>query len=331
QPTPAQQILIEKEKIFETIEQILRRHGVDDEATKLCGNTRTLQVPLNTPVSLICREIASETAPFRATIMDSYEKVAEKKAVLTIGHQNKELVKLILVQDASVSRIRPKIAIIIDDFGYAENGTVAEFIALNTPLTLSVIPGLPFTKTIAAAAKKAGKTVLIHMPMEPYNKQVTDNGFRLMTTMSAAEIRNRLERAIDQLPEAIGLNNHQGSKAMENTDVVTTLVDKLNEHQLLFVDSQTSSHSVGIKIARTHQLPAIKRDVFLDNEELPEKINKQLERLASIAQKRGYAVGIGHVKPATLAILKKRIPALEKRHFQFVSITDIIPTKPGSN
>ena len=86
-PTAAQQELIQKEKIFETINQILKRHGINTDNPIVRGNTCTIHIPHKTPVSLICREIATETAPFQAEILNSYEKISDKKAVIVIGHQ----------------------------------------------------------------------------------------------------------------------------------------------------------------------------------------------------------------------------------------------------
>ena len=61
----------------------------------------------------------------------------------------------------------PVIAIVVDDFGYFNNSLVREFLALDIPLTISVIPELKHSAKICALAKEAGKEILCHMPMEP--------------------------------------------------------------------------------------------------------------------------------------------------------------------
>ena len=61
---------------------------------------------------------------------------------------------------------------------------------------------------------------------------------------------------------------------------------------------------------RKYNVPTNKRDVFLDNELDEEKIKTQLLKLADVSEKKGIAIGIGHVKPQTLNVLEKEIPIL---------------------
>ena len=55
-----------------------------------------------------------------------------------------------------------------------------------------------------------------------------------------------------------------------------------------------------------------------------EKINAQLIQLTDIAERNGLAIGIGHVKPQTLAVLKKQIPELQKKGFKFEFVSKLV-------
>jgi polysaccharide deacetylase 2 family uncharacterized protein YibQ len=61
--------------------------------------------------------------------------------------------------------------------------------------------------------------------------------------------------------------------------------------------------------------------VFLDNDSNQGLIKNQLDKLVTMAREKGMAVGIGHARPNTLAVLKKEIPELlaEGFKFEFVS------------
>ena len=61
---------------------------------------------------------------------------------------------------------KPRIAVVIDDFGltYPKNVPDEEWMKLSFPLTFAVMPESPRTTKAALAAKAAGKEVIIHFP-----------------------------------------------------------------------------------------------------------------------------------------------------------------------
>ena len=54
------------------------------------------------------------------------------------------------------------------------------------------------------------------------------------------------------------------------------------------------------------------------------KIHAQLIKLVEKSEERGAAVGIGHVKPKTLKILKKHIPELQKKGYKFEFVSKML-------
>ena len=71
-------------------------------------------------------------------------------------------------------------------------------------------------------------------------------------------------------------------------------------------------------------MPAIERDVFIDDADEADKINQMLDRVEHVANKRGYAVAIGHPRDLTLEALNKWIPKMQAAGFIFVPATDIV-------
>jgi hypothetical protein len=86
----------------------------------------------------------------------------------------------------------------------------------------------------------------------------------------------------------------------------------------------TSPNSVGTSVARQIGLPALKRDVFLDNIDDVQAIRTQVRAMASIARKKGYAVGIGHYHHKTLLVLREEIQRLKAEGFEIASLGEII-------
>ena len=99
---------------------------------------------------------------------------------------------------------------------------------------------------------------------------------------------------------------------------------EINKRGLLYLDSRTSSESTAGLVARKLSLPFASRDVFLDNDPTPDAVWRQISELEKIANRHGYAVGIGHPHDATIAVLSEWLQDAEKRGFVLVPISAIV-------
>ncbi len=210
-----------------------------------------------------------------------------------------------------------KIAIIIDDFGYRDDNVSEGFLALDAELTLAVIPGHQNSKVFAAKADQKGYEVIVHMPMESTNETRGEKEYMLTTSMTSNEIESRVEEVISEFPEAVGMNNHQGSKATSDKRIMNILSNVLKRHGKYFIDSRTTSETVAEITMRFRGVHTIRRHVFLDNENKQNKIREQLYKLVDKAESKGLAVGIGHARINTLEVLKQEIPKLKEYGFKF--------------
>lgn len=217
----------------------------------------------------------------------------------------------------------PKLALIVDDCGQWV-ATERAFIALGVPLTLSVLPDVPYTATIAREASDAGKGVMLHLPMETVSGLNPGPG-KVTTEMSDAQIAAQVEDDLAQVAPARGVNNHEGSKASANDRVMRDVIGVLAKRgDLFFIDSRTSAESVGESTARAQGVPTASRDVFLDNQASVAYTERQLEEAAAIAQRNGSAIAIGHPKPTTLEAVRDMIPRLQAQGVQFVLARDLV-------
>ncbi|NQV37343.1 MAG: divergent polysaccharide deacetylase family protein [Candidatus Marinimicrobia bacterium] len=216
------------------------------------------------------------------------------------------------------------IVLIIDDFGYRNDEISDGFLALNAPITCAVIPGHRNSSSFAKKAIKAGKEVIIHMPMESHTDSPGEDDFTLKTSMTSNELEHRVQQSYANLPEAIGMNNHQGSKATENGRVMRILGLTLKDLGKFFIDSRTTANSIGEKTMTELGVKTRRRNVFLDNEFDPALIHDQLIELAEKSDRWGVAVGIGHAKQATLSVLQNDIPELKKAGYTFEFASKVV-------
>ncbi len=206
-----------------------------------------------------------------------------------------------------------KLSIVIDDFGNGMDGT-EEMLQLPVRLTIAVMPFLPTSQADAKLAHEKGHEVIVHLPMEPVRGKKSWLGPGAITTdLSNEEIRKRVEAAIDDVPFAVGINNHMGSKATADERVMTVILQVCKERGLFFLDSRTSSKSVIGTIAKQIGVSTESNHLFLDEVYTVQHISKQMERLMKHIADHDRCVVIGHVGPPgkkTAEILRRSLPAI---------------------
>jgi len=221
-----------------------------------------------------------------------------------------------------VRNSKPKIAIILDDWGYNKDN-IAYLEKIKYPFAVSVFPEHIYSKEIANLAIKNKKLVMLHLPMEPKRKLPPERN-TLKINMSEGEIRYILNKFISEMNFIKGVNNHQGSLATTDKRLMNIVTKVLKENNLFFIDSLTDKQSIAFEIAKENNLLTNKRDVFIDNKKEFEYNEQQIEQLKKIAKKKGYAIGIGHDDIITLQALEKNMPLAETEGYEFVYITELL-------
>ncbi|WP_066498527.1 divergent polysaccharide deacetylase family protein [Abyssisolibacter fermentans] len=226
---------------------------------------------------------------------------------------------------SSISTKKAYVAIIIDDFGNNRNG-VKEMMDLDIPITVAVMPFLPYSVQDAQYAHKKGLDVILHMPMEPNFGKPQWLGKKAITSkLNNKEIRDIINESLNEIKYAVAINNHMGSKITQNKRIMREILQVLKERDLFFIDSKTTSKSVSKTLSNDLGIVCLERDIFLDNKKSYSHIQKQMNILASVAHEKGYAIAIGHVGPEggkiTAEVIKKMSSELKKQGIEFVGIT----------
>lgn len=219
-----------------------------------------------------------------------------------------------------------KVAIIIDDFGNGQGGT-EEMLSLPIKLTVAIMPFLPTSKTDAELAHKQGHDVIVHMPMEPKQGNPKWLGPGAITSnMSNEEIRKRVEEAIDNVPYAVGMNNHMGSKITGDERIMSIVLEVCRERGLFFVDSKTNYHSVVGKLAVQMGMPPVANNIFLDDRHTVSHVSKQMKAVETWASEHQNCVTIGHVGvqgKKTAEAIRQSITGMQNS-VSFVGISDLV-------
>lgn len=217
--------------------------------------------------------------------------------------------------------VKGKLAVVIDDAGRdLESQHVYE--SLGIPLTLAVMPNQVHTRDAALSWHAHGLPVILHQPMESVSG-IGMESKAILTSMGDEEIRSLLKSSLSQVPEAVGINNHQGSKATTDRHTMDVVMNELHHRRLFFFDSRTNSTTAADAAAASYGVPYVRNDLFVDNEADVAAISAMIREAAKRAQKYGTYVIIGHCRPKTAEAFRQMVPQLEKEGIQFVYVSSL--------
>ncbi|MNV58846.1 Divergent polysaccharide deacetylase [compost metagenome] len=213
------------------------------------------------------------------------------------------------------------LSLIIDDLGQ-NLPRDRRVLALPGPVTAAIMPDTPHATEFAREAHRAGKIVILHMPMDP-----ATGPFAWHPELPVDELEKRLNAAFKMVPYTSGINNHMGSRMTAQPTAMAWLMAALQRRHKFFVDSRTSAQTVAAAQAQKISLASVSRDVFLDDERTEAAILTQLQTAISLAHKQGSAVMIGHPYPQTLAVLERELPKLKAQGIEWIDIRQMISVR----
>jgi len=224
---------------------------------------------------------------------------------------------------AKQGRENARMAVIIDDLGY-DRAAADALLSLGFPITVSVLPHLPLSGEVAEEAYRRGDEVMLHLPMQSESESAKTEEVELRVGMNARQVDSALQGMLETVPHAVGVNNHQGSRATADPALMAALMPGLRRRGLFFVDSRTLASTVAYDTAERWGVRAASRKVFLDDSTRPEAILKQLELAARDAERDGSAIAIGHPRPDTIAALAQGLPRLESQGIHLVFVSELV-------
>ena len=230
-------------------------------------------------------------------------------------------------QPRSAARKTPskKVAIVIDDWGYNINN-IELLDSIEIPLTLSILPNLPFSYKIASSQSHyKNREIIMHMPMEPEGKDIPLEKNTLMVSMNEDQALGILKAGLKTVPKAKGISNHMGSLATQDKRLIGIIMKDLKEQGLYFLDSLATPYTICQECAARAKVRFAKRDTFLDNQPDKEYISSQLDKLIKAARVSGSAVGVGHDRTLTLQVIKMRADdIIKKGDIEFVLLSELV-------
>ena len=331
------------------VDEVLTRHKIEDLNVLSVFRTekrsrfpfirswietdREISPPFKTKLKEISRDL--ETCAKESGLFLLSRQAGGEQTVLELGKDGRIFQKLIFFRPLSAGGL--KAAIVIDDVAGrpADLHALETFFALKIPLTFAVLPMERLTKQAAGIIRDAGQEIIMHQPMEPEDLAHNDPGkAALLVNMNEKEIEEKTRKNFFNVPHALGISNHMGSRFTGEETVMESLlktVKKLRTKRgtpVFFLDSRTNLRSVARQAGKRAGMAPLENDIFLDNADDPAGIAAELDHLRLLIKKRGAGVAIGHVQRVHLAqALKKAQPQFRKDGIRFVFLSKLHSNK----
>jgi hypothetical protein len=168
--------------------------------------------------------------------------------------------------------------------------------------------------------------------MEPLGYPDTDPGpGAVLLSQDSDRIWSIIRQDLDSLPGIVGVNNHMGSRATADARVMEAVLSFVRSEGLFFIDSRTTAETVAFSRAREMGVPCVCRDVFLDNVTDPTAIDARIDELLDLAEKRGWALGIGHPYPLTAEAMPRLAEKAKERGITWISLESLIAYADSGN
>ena len=226
-------------------------------------------------------------------------------------------------RSARGDKSRGDIVLILDDVGF-DHQPLVDAMRIDPNLNFAVLPNGSRSADFARELDGRGFELLCHLPMEPVDYPHTSPGpHAILTSMTDDEIVKTTRENVAAVPHARGVNNHMGSRATADPRVMTSVLGALPKG-MYFIDSRTTGDSIAARTAHAMNVRTASRSVFLDDVQTEPAIRRQLAALSAAAAEHGVAVGIGHMYPQTVRVLREEAPELRTRGFRFVRASTVV-------
>lgn len=240
-----------------------------------------------------------------------------------------ERYELELRHDSSVykdSQVQKTITIVVDDFGAIGGKLLDGFFEMDKEVVFAIFPEEANSISTMQRATAQGRDTIIHVPMEPIGyPRVNPGKNAILVQHKEDRIEKQLSGFINKMPDCIGINNHMGSLATTDPDVMQVVMNTLKRHDKVFLDSRTTNVSVAYQTAQKSHIRAFRNDLFLDSPNISQStMEAKINQIIQLANNRQHIIAISHChNQEKLDYLKSLVNRLKKAGFTLVPLSEI--------
>jgi len=255
-------------------------------------------------------------------------RVEGGKQVLSFSRGEDEiLVNLVYAAPAARKASSQKyIAIVVDDFGSVSGEMLQQWLELPTEIDFAIFAGQKHSEETMNRSFAQGRETLVHVPMEPIGYPQQNPGENpILVQMDQSEVEKTMLRHINALPLCAGVNNHMGSLATTDHDIMGWVMGVLKKKGKFFLDSRTSNVSIAYQAAQKARIPAYRNDLFLDSPDISEaNLESRLRQVQELGAKNNTVIAITHCHSARkLQYLKDFLKRIQAAGFTLIPLSQV--------
>lgn len=241
--------------------------------------------------------------------------------------EDEYVVKLVYAKPSSQeSSAKKYLAIVVDDFGSVADEMLQKWLDLPTEVSFAIISRLRHSEETMNRAHAQGRETLVHVPMEPIGYPRQNPGEDpILAQMDQAQVEKTLLRHINSLPLCTGINNHMGSLATTDSNIMGWVMGVLKKKGMSFLDSRTSNVSIAYQAAQKARVPAYRNDLFLDSPDISDaNLETRLRLVQELGQRKNTVVVITHCHNADkLEYLKTFMNRIQAAGFTLIPLSQV--------
>lgn len=284
----------------------------------------TVSIPSTISLTFLNLKVSSAARKIGGKVFSGTESADGQSLSLILGTRATPTDIVIFRKNPTLEARQVKAAIIIDDVGIRPIENIRRLCNQGQTVTLSILPFQQYTAQAVAFAARNDIPYILHMPMEQKSYSEIPGKSSILITDSEAAVSEKLARAFKSVRGAQGLNNHLGSKATEDVQVMEAVMNFLKSNEYFFIDSKTSLESTGIMVSQRVGVKSAEMTGYIDSEGNWDDIENRLLALANKAFENGPVIIFGHDRQTTISVLEKTIPKLVQKGMRFVKAADMV-------
>ncbi len=211
---------------------------------------------------------------------------------------------------------KPLVAIIITDFGLSQ--TASNQILRNLPSEVSLIlsPYADHLDDLQKTARAAGHELWLGLPL--VDEENANHDFGPQALSQGAGLKQNQDRylwALSRTTGYVGVASMIGNDFNNANTAIKNIFTDIFDRGLGYLEINPSAGKAIENIAKSKRAPYAKNIQFLEN--------TSLKALETIAEGRGYVIGVVHPNPNTIKSLKSWLDTLEAKGFALAPVSAI--------
>jgi len=256
---------------------------------------------------------AERPAPIAGTSLD-----------LRVGYGDRVTHAIVVEPNPTMSDAGARIAFVVTDLEEADPNLLAAYLKSPVPFTAAFRHDRPGGAKLAKSWRDSGHEVFALLPMEPRGYPQNDPGKdAILLDLSKVELEDRIQRCLSALAPVSGVMTRMGSAAVNDTDVMKSVLAELRRRDLPLLDAHGPGPSVAEEMGEHLGARTATAGGTLEGATVA-AVKPRLAALVELAVQRGVIIVTVRANGAVLTALEAEKAALAAKGVELVPASALI-------